>query len=349
MSVLNHSADDAECFQQDALDWFVRRRDSGWRADDENRFQTWLKADVRHASAYAQCADQWQQLGAMPADLVARMRTRLAQDKAFEVAVAQPSRRQFLVWPTASAIVATASGMGYMVWQELQQPTSVQTFRTERGQQQVVSLSDGSRLQLDTQTQVTVHFFRQRREVQLLDGQVVFEVQPDGRPFHVLAGATRVTVVGTRFAVRYTPEVVGNTHVQVAVEEGHVRVAQLLATEVEQGNYDLQAGVLLTMGQQVSSDPQGVVQAVTPIPADAIAPWRDRRVNFVDVPLLQALAELERYGTTGLRISDPNVATIRLSGSFDPIALTDLYKALPRVLPVRLQERPGFTEVVSAH
>lgn len=354
MFPLKRTSADDQLLNKEALDWFVRRSGGDWQAEDERQFEVWLTENSCHATAFRQCEAQWQELDAMPADLVAHMRARLVQDKTREVAqvphAGAATRRRFLMWPAASAMVAVAGSVGYVAWQQLQQqPVTIQVFQTQRGQQQVVSLEDGSRLRLDTQTQVEVRFFRQRREVHLLDGQAVFEVQPDGRPFHVLADATRVTVVGTRFAVRYTPQVTGNTNVSVAVEEGRVRVASLQQAEIEHGSYDLQAGVMLMAGQQVVCDEHGSVGTLTSVPAYEMAPWRDQRVSFVDVPLLQALVELERYGDTGLRINDPAVASMRLSGSFDPMAVAALYKALPRVLPVVLREKSGFTEVVRAN
>lgn len=345
--------EDARQLRQQALDWLVRRKDAGWTAQDEAHFQDWLNADPRHADSYALCDERWSQLDTMPADLVAGMRRKLSADKAQASAAAgrsQPSRRRFLAWPTASALtMAALGGVGYMAWQHLQaQPLSVQAYQTERGQQRNIALADGSRLRLDTATRLEVRMFRQRREVHLLDGQAVFEVQHDGRPFHVLAGHHRVTVVGTRFSVRYTPGIPGNEGVQVAVEEGKVRVAALQAAEVESGSYDLQSGSLLSSGQQIAADDQGSLGEVSSVSADGIAPWREQRVSFVDVPLSQALAELERYRPMGLLVRDAGVAALRLSGTFDPMAVVALHKALPRVLPVRLLERNGITEVVPA-
>ncbi|WP_234266268.1 FecR family protein [Hydrogenophaga sp. NFH-34] len=349
MTPLNSAPDDARRLRQAAMDWFVRRRDAGWCAPDEAAFQAWLAADPRHAEVYAQCAERWEALDGMPADLRARLH-RPPGHRSGQAAPAAPARRRFLAWPAASALAAAAlGGVGYVAWQQLQaQPIYQQAFRTERGQQQQVPLADGSRLRLDTATQLEVRFYRQRREVRLLDGQAVFEVQPDGRPFHVLAGSTRVTVVGTRFAVRYTPGLPGHSGVQVAVEEGRVRVARRDPVQEADGRYDLQAGTLLGAGQQVGADRQGVPGRVAAVPADGIAPWRERRVSFVDVPLAQALAELERYRPTGLVVRDPAVAALRLSGSFDPMAAGALRQALPRVLPVRLREQDGVTEVLAA-
>lgn len=354
MTPLNSSSDDAQRLRNEALDWFVQRRDAGWRSEQEQAFQAWLAADPGHAHAYARCSGQWSELDGMPTDLLAHMRQNLARDKARLAPpkpVVKPSRRRFLAWPAASAMaVAAAGGVGYVVWQHLQtQPIFVHAFRTERGHQQTAQLPDGSRMRLDTATRLEVGFYRRRREVRLLDGQAVFEVQADaGRPFHVLAGATRITVVGTRFSVRYTPGLPGNTDVQVAVEEGKVRVARLDLPGAPQGAYDLQAGTLLIAGQQIATDVRGEPGAVAAISADGIAPWREQRVSFVDVPLAQALAELERYRITGLLVRDPKVAAMRLSGTFDPMATGALRKALPRVLPVRLRDQDGLTEVLAA-
>jgi transmembrane sensor len=58
-------------------------------------------------------------------------------------------------------------------------------------------------------------------------------------------------------------------------------------------------------------------------------------VSFDDTPLAQALAELGRYGPTGITLQDPQLGALRLTGTFDPRHLDNFVRALPRVLPVR--------------
>jgi len=226
-------------------------------------------------------------------------------------------------------------------------PVFTQAFSTARGQQKEVPLPDGTVLRLDTATRLEVAYYRQRREVKLIDGQAVFSVQADTeRPFHVLAGPMRVTVVGTRFSVRYTPDIPGSRGVQVAVEEGRVRVARIDTASGARDEFGVP--MLLVAGQQVASDSQGVLGLVASVPIEGIAPWREQRVSFVDVPLNQVLAELERYGPTSLLVRDPAVAELRLSGTFDPMNPGTRRLALPRVLPVRLSETGRGTEVLPA-
>ncbi len=358
------SPQDAPGLRRDVLDWFVRRQRSDWGMEDETAFQTWLAADASHCDAFAQWESHWKALDAIPADTRAMLRRNLQREKApstpgtaIQSLRRHPPmgsdnpRRRFLV-PAFAAVAAVAvmASSGFLAWNHWQaQPVFAQTYSTPRGKQVEVPLPDGSRLRLDTATRLEVAYYRQRREVKLLDGQAVFSVQADAtRPFHVLAGPVDVMVVGTRFSVRYTPQVAEDPGVRVSVEEGEVRVAPLGSAFAPAGPGAREVGVYLTAGQQVVADTQGVLAPVMPVPGEDIAPWRNNRVSFVNTPLAQALAEFERYGSTGLQVRDPAVGALRLSGTFDPRDTQTLRRVLPGALPVRLQQAGGVAEVVLA-
>lgn len=342
---------DTPGLRQDVLDWFVRRQHGGWSAVDEAAFQVWLAADVGHADAYVQWQSHWKALDAIPADSVALLRRNLARDKAQaqrgQAPSSAPRRRWLLSAFAPAAVVAVTAGTGLLAWNRWQaQPVFTQAFSTQRGQQIDVPLPDGSRLRLDTATRLEVSYYRQRREVQLLEGQAVFSVQPDPtRPFQVLAGPVGVTVVGTRFSVRYTPQLPENAGVRVSVEHGRVRVAQRDGTTGD-ALHEAPGSVYLSAGEQVLADTLGKLAPVTMVPHEGIAPWRDNRISFVNTPLAQVLAELERYGSTGLTVRDPAVAALRLSGTFDPRNAQALQRVLPAALPVRLEGTAAFVEVL---
>lgn len=357
--------DDPSRLREEVLEWFIRRDRDGWNAAHESAFQAWLRADERHRSSYARWQAHWHAIDAIPADAVAQLRGRLVRDKAVQAAHAPagmpaatsarheeggkdrklgPSRRRVLLPALAMAgVAAITAGAGLLGWRQWQaQPVFTQAFSTVRGQQAEVPLPDGSRLRLGTATRLEVTYYRQRREVRLLDGEAVFSVQADAhRPFDVLAAATRITVVGTRFAVRHTPDMAADAGVHVLVEEGRVRVARAWGTP-----FPGEVALELSAGQQVASDVHGALATVVPVPGDGIAPWREHRVSFVDTPLGHALAELERYGNTGLVLRDPAVAALRLSGTFNPRDARTLRRVLPSALPVRLQEQGGATEIL---
>ncbi|MFT3802573.1 MAG: FecR domain-containing protein [Burkholderiaceae bacterium] len=257
---------------------------------------------------------------------------------------------RFVPQAAATAVAFGLLGGGWYGWDAWRhRPTFTQSFASERGQQKEVRLPDGSTLWLDTATRVDVALYRQRREVRLSEGQVLFAVQADPeRPFDVIAGATRVTVLGTRFSVRRTRSGVGDEgSVSVVVEHGRVRVAGLSAAARGLGvDADDGHAVELGAGQSVIADVRG---ALGPVGSDVAAPaaWREGRINFSGTPLADALAEFERYGNTGLVIRDPAVAALKVQGSFDLRHVAAFARALPQVLPVRLKATDdGRTEIV---
>lgn len=325
-----------------ALDWLVRQRGGAFTAADEAALRAWVASDEAHGKAFARWQRDWDALDALPAEGVRSLRKKLARDKA--AARASSPRRAW--WQQLGALVpqaAVAAAVllvccgGYLAWSHRQQPVFVQSFATARGQQLDVDLPDATHLWLDTATRAEVVFHRRRRALRLPEGQTVLQVKSDpSRPFDVWAGPLRITVVGTRFSVRHTPGLPGNDKVRVAVEEGRVRVT---------GNG---AAVELRSGQQIASDAAGRLGAVSAVPAAGIAPWRDSRVSFDNASLAEALAEFERYGPANLIVRDPAVAALRVTGTFDPRRLDNFTRALPQVLPVRLREHDGMTEIVSA-
>ncbi|MFT3815827.1 MAG: FecR domain-containing protein [Acidovorax sp.] len=363
-------ATDASRAREEALDWFVRRRSENFGAQEERAFQAWLTADPAHRQAFDHWQREWQAFDDIPQDVLGLLQRNLAYDQAMEAAssagadrlVARPaeapeerpgpSRRRVLAPALAvAAVVAVTGGTGLLAWNHWQtQPVFMQAFSTQRGQQTDVRLPDGTRLRLDTATRLEVSYYRQHREVKLLDGQAVFIVQSDaGRPFHVLAGPMRITVVGTRFSVRHTPEIPGGQGVDVAVEEGKVRVERN-ATQAG-GSPAPGAGqaIILTAGQQISSDAAGLLSAVFPVTGGDIAPWRDNRVRFDNQRLDVALAELARYGDPQLLIRDPAVAAMPITGVFDPRDMATFRRILPASLPVRLKTASGgVAEVIMA-
>lgn len=323
----------------EALDWFVRFSDAPHAAQTDAAFQRWLAGHPDRQAAYARWQADWRQMDAFPLAGVERLRRQGAPDKdPTAPAPAAPSRGRRGGWSAllpqaalAALVLSLACGGGYLAWNHWQQqPVFAQSFETQRGQQLGVQLPDGSELRLDTGTRVEVSLYRQRREVRLPQGQAVFDVQADSaRPFHVLAGNTRVAVVGTRFAVRHTHD----GPVRVAVEEGMVSVAAL-----DRADW----AVWLSAGQQMVGD---VVAAVA---SSGIAPWRDGRITLDNTPLSRALAEFERYGPTHMVVHDPAVAALRISGSFDPLRPDNFRQALVKMLPVRLQESGTHTQIVAS-
>lgn len=377
-------AQDEDQIDIEAATWASRRR-NGLDARGEAELKAWLAADPRHARAFEDMDALLGGLKQIPDDDVAQLRVSLpergitAEDGSPSTARAgRPAgaprwvgARWFdaltgwraLVPHTAAAVVAFATvGAGWVAWDHWrQQPVFEQTLATERGRQLSAILPDaadvaaptGSTLQLDTASRAEVRLFRDRREVHLQHGQAMFTVHPDAqRPFHVHAGALRITVVGTRFSVRHVDAGLDAGRTVVSVEEGRVRITPVgTGVAGEAGAHDIAAAGLapveLAAGDQVSADATGHLHQVTRVPSHAIAPWRDGRLSFDQTPLAQAIAEFERYGRTGLVVHDPAVGALPVGGSYSLRQWQRFAETLPQVLPVRLVRRGDVTEVVA--
>lgn len=305
-----------------AADWHTRM-EQGLTAEEEAEFTEWLAASTAHEAALRHLGQSLAAARPIPPEQVARLRAEQARRRSQsaphahpEPAAQRPSSEERQDWrwshllprPALAALCCTAAlavGVGWHRWQ--QQPTFTGSHLTPSGQAKTITLPDGTALSLDADTQAQVALYRDRREVRITQGQILFAVAPDSaRPFHVLAGPARVTVVGTRFSVRYRATGMEAGSVQVAVQEGHVRVAgaQGAATPAD-----------LVAGQVLSVSPAGVLGPVAAVAPGSIALWRKGLVRFENTPLADALAELERYGTTGLVVHDPAVAALRIGGS----------------------------------
>ncbi|WP_271411982.1 FecR family protein [Pseudomonas sp. Q1-7] len=316
----------AECQVRDeAAYWFSRNRAPGQAAEERQRFEAWLAADASHQAEYRLLEQLWR-----AADLIPEQRLReLCAAKAQPLPA--PARRRFLQGALAAAAsVVLAGGASYVF-----DPFSLrgETYVTQLGERRQVTLADGSTLDLNGRTHVSVSYTADRRLVRLESGEALFSVTPDkARPFLVEAGPGRVTVTGTRFNVRREAR-----GMRVAVASGHVRVAG------EQG--EASRPLLAGDGVQVAAD--GQVGPVRRVDVAAITAWRQGKLVFNDAPLAEVAEEVSRYREKPLRVA-ADVASLRLSSVFRADDTDALLAALPRILPVRVRTHPdGSSEIIS--
>lgn len=180
-------------------------------------------------------------------------------------------------------------------------------FATAVGERANVPLADGTTATLNTDSEINVRFSPGERAVHLVKGEAYFDVahNPD-RPFAVYVDDYKVTAVGTAFTVK----AVGGA-VDVIVTEGRVAVTRLHPDE----NGRIHSATMLAAGQQFVGRPAGLATRRKADLAKAAA-WRDGHVVFDDTPLMLAAEEMNRYSEVKLRISDPDLARIRINGRF---------------------------------
>ncbi|MQA37659.1 FecR family protein [Rugamonas aquatica] len=330
-----HRTSNSEDIDIAAAQWLLRR-DAGLTPAEQTELEQWLAGDTAHALAWQQMCRTDQLLASLPAARVAELRRNDAAPAAAAsrwAGVAHWLRGCVDAVPRGAVAACVLLLCGLLGYRHLMEPDYAQTFSTARGEISVQRLPDGSTIELDTSTELQVALYADRREVHLLRGQAMFHVQPDAqRPFHVDAGPARVTVLGTHFSVRHT-----GGQVNVAVQQGKVSVAGPGRSTTAPA---LLAGDGLILAENGAATPLSVAPA-------AVGSWRQRRVNFDDTTLADALAEFDRYADSGLSIVDPAVAQLRLSGSFDVGNPAQFAAALPLALPVRVVGNGSVRRIVA--
>lgn len=289
--------------EREAAEWHLRLGAPRVSTQTVQDFFEW-RQNPENAAAYGRVESVWTGARALSGAP--------AVGEAVAAAMARSPRRPWSPRGVAAlagalAVVVAVAGTGLWASQR-------NLYRTEIGEQRVVTLADGSSVRLDTDSVVRVRFAQGRRDVRLERGQALFTVAHDPtRPFVVLAGDTAVTAVGTVFDVRRTGAAARVTLVSGVVEvRGPVGGSQRR----------------LTAGQQATLSHAGPV--VRAVDVRSVTAWSQGRLVFRDTPLAEAVAEANRYLEDPIVLDAPALAQASVNGV------------------IRTGDRAAFVEVVSA-
>ncbi|WP_226663140.1 FecR family protein [Microbulbifer aggregans] len=306
-----------------ACAWIARLRSDDISTADRHAFSAWIAESSANRQAFDEMSELWGDLGVlshMPIDELYpesvpstsfRQTTNPSKSNGSNAgnSAALPgwSLPQWLLGGgLATACLAVALWVGN---QWLQQPQlNQQTYATAVGETRVISLPDGSQVQLNTNSKLVVNFSREERRTQLLRGEAYFEVaRQTSRPFSVAAGTANIRVLGTEFNIERNPD---NTRVSVTggvVSVSESRTASGLQPE----------SVKLTRNQKVSVSNSGIGDVSRTSTEEALD-WTQGQLVFDETPLREALEELNRYLSTPA--SAPGIGDRTLTGTFE---LTD--------------------------
>lgn len=314
--------------RREAASWFARRSRLSVTTDELHEFRDW-KRQNGNAEAYAQVEATWAAAGS------------LAEDSDIQAATARTladrparARRAFAssVLPGGALLalisVVVVGGGGLLALNRL-----ATTFGTAIGEQSQVTLDDGSRVHLNTDSKIIVRFHRRERDIELVRGEAFFEVAHDtNRPFIVQADGARVRAVGTKFDVKRDPD-----GVHVTLLEGRVRVAKV----------DSNASTTLDPNQQLTVTERGL-SAPKPTDAALQSGWTSGRLTFHALPLAAAVAEVNRYTAHKVMLDLPAAAAQQpVTGVFDAGDTDAFVSSVAAALDLKATKTPdGSTRLV---
>jgi transmembrane sensor len=317
----NQPSSDAQSIEYLASTWFGRRQFWSWSEEDQAQLDTWLAESLAHQVAYWRLAAAWdrtERLNAIMLPMPMKSEPRRTHNGWAQIALR-----------VAGVAVVVAAMIGG--FQKLQEANSkIEAYSTATGEMKTLTLADGSSIELNTDTSLSVDLRDGKRAVQLKKGEAYFQVHHDAtRPFTVTVGNHRVTDLGTKFLVRG-----GKRSVQVSLIEGKA--------QLQSGDGPNARSVLLTPGDVAvaSADTLSVNKKAAATLAEKLG-WRHGVIIFDNATLGDAAAEFNRYNRIQLVIEDPAVARIPIAGKFPTNGVDRFADVIEHVFGLRIQTKDG--------
>ncbi|HEY4123592.1 MAG TPA: FecR domain-containing protein [Rhizomicrobium sp.] len=279
---------------------FLERRDLGrWSDADQADLDTWLAQSAAHCAAFWRLEAVW-----ADAD-------RLSALRSFKPQSTEPEpRRNF--WPilrraVAAIVVVAATGIAGAAY--LLQPEG-ERYATPVGGREVITLFDGSQVELNTDTAVRIAPAKRMAWVE--KGEAYFQIKHDAaHPFVVAVAGHRIVDLGTKFVVRDQPD-----RLEVSLVEGRARV--------ESQNNAAHPAVLAPGDVAVATATAISVTKKTEKHLASELGWRRGVVIFDYTSLGDAVAEFNRYNQKKIVLA-PNAPThLTMVGTF-PINDVELF------------------------
>ncbi|WP_159916314.1 FecR domain-containing protein [Pantoea sp. 18069] len=297
---------------REAAEWLTQLHGGDAGPKEWEAIECWRASSPAHGRA-------WQRAEALMGDL------RDLPGGPLRATLEKPAaRRRHLLRLLWLPLLPTA---GWLGWQ--QRRVDGERWRSATGEQLPLTLADGTRLLLNTATEIAVDFNAQARTIGLLGGEILVTSAPDPsplpRPLRVVTADGSVRPIGTRFSVRRAGS---DDYSRVVVFEGAVEVeGQGKLTRVD-------AGQRLDFGASGAGQPQAHAGV-------ADEAWTQGMVVARRMRLADLVAELDRYHPGFLRCH-PDVADLRISGTFPALARERSLQLLAETLPVQVRQRSAY-------
>lgn len=326
-----HASPGGEELERQAVAWIVRLQTQSPNARLQRACDHWRRTSPAHEQAWQAVQHSY--------GLIRRSFQRLpaaesaAAMHALQQVAGPGGRRKALGRLAALALVAAPTAwlaQRHLPWQRLGAD-----YATVTGERHDLTLPDGTRLFLNTDSAVRVRFDAVQRLLLLDRGEIFVRSGPDPasaarRPLRVQTAQGLLEALGTSFSVRLLPGRKPPAS-RLGVEEGAVRVQPRrpppgLPVVAKAGQ-----SWLMTDAAVIPDTPAGL----------DIHSWTDGLLVVQDMRLADFLAEVARYRPGHLGWDD-DVAGLRISGTYPLGDTTRLLALLSESLPVETVLRTRY-------
>ena len=293
-----------EKVREDAALWLSRLQ---LGTADEEAFAAWRNEHPVHALEFARAFANWEGLR----DVVSTDDLRAP--------VGFVTRRRLLKIAGSGAALA----IGGAFWVARNQGWTKVT--TEVGEARKISLPDSSQLELNTNTEVSWKFDRNRSVIKLIRGEISVTLRPGVNALFLSANLIATLLAG-QYNARYISDLLRLTVLQgAAVIDGST-------------NRPTAPAHVVTKGQTVTAGPDQALKIDTETDLDAVTAWQRGEIVFHDEPLVAAITEYNRYLTKKIVIEAPQAQSQLVGGRFTTAQPLAFLKAVSLGLDLRMTE-----------
>jgi ferric-dicitrate binding protein FerR (iron transport regulator) len=229
---------------------------------------------------------------------------------------------------------------------------------TKKGEKAQLKLSDGTSIWLNSSSKLRYPSKLDGKQVDVyLQGEAYFDVtHSDKRLFQVHASDLNIKVLGTAFNVKSYPE---EKIVETTLVRGKVRIegksrseddfvilkpnqkasyvgnhSKLVVTESTTKNLKDRSDDLPQI-RELASRTNATVVLSNNVNIKYETSWKDGRLDFVDEQFGLLIAKLERWYGVNISIEDPQLMSVRYTGTFEKENIEQALKALSMSLPFK--------------
>ena len=323
--------------KEQASYWVLVRHSGSWSDAEEAELQAWMRQGVAYLIEYEYALKLWKKLdqfqtSSFPARQTAHLLRAKNNEQRKQVRKIQKNA------VTGLLILCLAVG--------IKEIRLTDTFHTGVGERKTIILEDGSKLTLNTNTNITVRINDNSRQINLKQGEVyIIAAHEKDRPFDVIAGNGRIRDIGTRFNVYADGKAT-----QVTVAEGKVAVipdvritgAPFFDHLLSLGTlwfapdnfYQNRNGVELLADEQLVYNAYGETSPPISINHDNVIAWHKGRLVFEMASLEEVLTQVQRYYPVKFEYAKDSLKHIQVSASFEIDNLQTILNTLQTTFPI---------------
>lgn len=300
-----------------ASEWVVLFSDGDTNELEIAAFKRWHAKSEKHRAAFRARSQLWGEL-----DLMALLNDYAESDAVAELQRVDRKllsrlplrRRSFFGGIAASLVVVFGASLAFEAY-KLPVKQAELRYQTSVGEQREILLADGSKVYLNTDSELIVRYSDKVRLNQLLKGEAHFDVEHDPkRVFSVVAGKNTITAIGTAFSVRRLGDGdkvdVKVSHGRVAVFDTPMPISDSRVTLREHAPMaELAAGAVALLEGGIER-----VETVTPKELSRKLAWRDGLLAFAGEPLSDVVSQVTRYTNISIDIESESFRDLPISG-----------------------------------